>query len=407
MSVLQAAPAFDALEPNAWFAWHRRYEPVWQDPATTAWYVFCYRDVLRVLNPPVKPTPQDPIVFSNRLPTAGGRHVAMQGSLGFSDPPRQKAVRGLLNPAFSPAVILATYAARITALIDELLNQVIESGEVDVVALAYELPVLVMCDLLGLPRDDRALFKHWAALIVGNTRILEAGIKADLADLTAYFTRAIEQRRQHPLAGHPDVISTLARGCPHDGIPLSEEELLGNCELLLLAGSETTAHLLTALVLVLDRFPEIQQQVWQDQDLIPPFIEETLRWRSPDHVQIRFTTQEAEIGGKIIPGEQMVIAVLTSANRDEQVFPEADTFDVKRFAGRAPNHVAFGFRGTHYCLGAPLARLEAGLLMQRLIARVQDIRAVPGVPLEALPTSLGMIPLVNGVVALPVTFKRR
>src|SRR5205807_4050886 len=221
------------------------------------------------------------------------------------------------------------------------------------------------------------------------------------------FWQAIAQRRQQSPGDSPDLISMLVHGCPHDGVALSQDELLGNCETLLLGGFETTAHLLTNLFRVLDAFPEVQQQVWQNPALVPPLIEETLRYLSPVHIIARRTTREAELGGKVIPEHQMVISLLGSANRDEQVFANAESFELMRFAKTAPNHVAFGFRGTHFCLGAPLARLEANLTMQRLIARVEQIRVVPGIPLKPPPSILGMVPVVNGVQSLPVTFKRR
>ena len=136
-------------------------------------------------------------------------------------------------------------------------------------------------------------------------------------------------------------------------------------------------------------------------------IEETLRYLSPIHFNPHLTTREAELGGRVIPENQVVMPLLASANRDEQVFARGESFELMRFAKTAPNHVAFGFRGTHFCLGAPLARLEANLMMQRLIARVEQIRVVPGILLKPPPSILGMVPVVNGVQSLPVTFKRR
>ena len=186
-----------------------------------------------------------------------------------------------------------------------------------------------------------------------------------------------------------------------------EQELLGNCELLLIAGFETTAHLLTNLLRVLDAFPQVQEQVWQNQTLISPLIEETLRYLSPVHVQVRWTSREVEVGGKVIPANQMVMPVLSSANRDEQVFARASSFELMRFARSTAIHMAFGFRGTHFCLGAPLARLEAALSMGRLIARMQQVRVVAGVALKPIITEGLLVPGSNGVQALPVTFKRR
>jgi cytochrome P450 len=402
------APQFHALDPYPWFAWMRQHEHVYQEEATGIWYVFGYEDVLRVLNPPHKPTEENPIVFSSQVaPSGENHHTITRGSILLTDPPRQRVVRELINQAFSPKT-LGTYTDRILAIIDGLIDHVINDGEMDVVsALAYEIPVLVISELLGVPQEDREKFKHWAAQAISSASVQDSAVVAVVEEIAEYFLRAIEQRRRQAPVGHPDVISTLVHGCPHDGSSLGEEEMLGNCELLLVAGFETTAHLLTNLFHVLVSFPEVQQQVWENPTLVPALIEETLRYRSPVHVQVRLTRQPTELGGKIIPADQVVMPLLGSANRDGQVWENPEAFDLLRFVGTPPNHVAFGFRGTHYCLGAPLARLEATLMLQRLIVRIKEVSLIPGISLEALPPSMGMVPMVNGLQALPVKFKRK
>src|SRR2546421_7734143 len=391
---VETAPPFDALNPYPWFAWMRQHERVYQDPDTHLWYVFGYHDVLRVLNPPLKPTAENPIVFSSQLPI-GAEHATTQGSILFTDPPRQRAIRDLLTPAFSPKSLQDRYAARITSIIDELLDQVIDAGEMDVVAtLAYAIPVMVIAELLDVPKEDREAIQH---LVIKSFRLVKmegASLAHRVPELEQYFWQAIAQRRQHSPEDHPDLITTLVHGCPHDGVALNEAELLGNCELLAAAGFESTAHLLANLFRVLDAFPEVQQQVWQNPALVSPLIEETLRYLSPVHFNPHLTTREAELGGRVIPENQVVMPLLASANRDEQVFARGESFELMRFANTAPNHVACGFRGTHFCLGAPLARLEANLMMQRLITRIEQIRVVPGIPLKPPPSILGMVPVV-------------
>jgi cytochrome P450 len=404
---VETAPPFDALNPYPWFAWMRQHERVYQGPGTHSWYVFGYHDVLRVLNPPIKPTAQDPIIFSVQLPERAERYLAKNGII-FTDPPRQRAVREVLNPAFSPRALKDLYAARITSIIDGLLDQVIGAEETDVVAsLVYSIPVLVISEMLGVPRADRETFQQWAAQAVGLARVEGASFVSRVPEMEEYFWQAIAQRRQQPPGEASDLVSVLVHGCPHDGVALSPDELLGNCETLLLGGFETTAHLLTNLFRVLDAFPEVQEQVWQNPALVSPLIEETLRYFSPLHFIMHRTTREVELCGKVIPENQMIMPLLSSANRDEEVFDHPETFDLMRFAQAAPNHVAFGFRGTHFCLGAPLARLEASLTMQRLIARMEQIRLVPGTPLKPRHSTIGMLPVMNGVQSLPVTFKRR
>src|SRR2546421_3091385 len=129
--VVETAPPFDVLNPYPWFAWMRQHERVYQEPNMQSWYVFGYQDVLRVLNPPIKPTPQDPIIFSVQLPERAERYLAKNGII-FTDPPRQRAVREVLNPAFSPRALQDLYAARIISIIDGLLDQVIDGEEMDV-----------------------------------------------------------------------------------------------------------------------------------------------------------------------------------------------------------------------------------------------------------------------------------
>jgi cytochrome P450 len=400
-------PSFDALDPYPWFEWMRRNDPVHQD-SSGVWYLFGYHDVLTALNPPTRPTPEVPVLFSSIPPKdpSSERNVT-GGSIIVADPPRQRAVRQTLNATFSPKVLHDRYASRITVIIDELIDEIIDSREVDIVPLAYSIPVQVIGDMLGVAKSDRPELQQWADQCIGRAEIADSSVIMRSPDLEQYFLRSIDRRRRQSGEGHDDLITTLIRACPHDGVSLEPEELLGNCELLLLAGFETTAHLLANIIRILDSFPNVQQQVWQNPELVPAFIEEALRYFSPVHSQIRYTTREVEIGGKVIPENQMIAPLLASANRDEQVFAHPDVFDLFRFVNAAPIHVAFGLRGTHFCLGAPLARLEATLTMQRLIARIEQIRMVPGTEVQAIPGNFGTVPLVNGIQKFPVTFKRR
>jgi cytochrome P450 len=328
--------------------------------------------------------------------------------MSSTDPPRQHAIRALLNPAFSPGVLRDRYAARITPIIDGLLDQIIDAGQVEVLsALAYEIPVLVISEMLGVSQADREMFKRWTAQALGLAELEGGSVVMKGHELKHYFRSIIDERRHSPNGEATDLVSLLVHGCPDDGVALNERELLSNCELLLIGGFQTTAHLLAHLFRVLSTFPEIQEQVWQNPTLAPLLIEETLRYFSPFHIQVRRTTREVMLSGTQIPENQLVMTVLSSANRDEAVFARAEFFDLLRFRETPPNHVAFGFRGIHYCLGAPLVRLEANLFLQRLIARLEQIRVVEGFALSPMPTEGMLIPAVNGVQSLPVTFKRR
>lgn len=401
-----SAPICDPLNPYPWFAWMRHNARVYQDGTTQIWYVFGYHDVLSVLNPPLKPSEDDPLLFTSRMMEGTERYWA-QGSLVFTDPPRQRAVRGVLNPAFSPKVVQEQYAPQITSLIDRLLDQVIDKGEMDVVAsLTYALTLPTISEVLKIPQEDREAFEHWTIQSLGleeDSRSFYSRVPA----MEEYFLRTLEERHHQETKDALDPISLLVHGCPVDGVALTQEEQLGNCEALPIVGTEATTNLITNLFRVLTTFPHVQQQVWENPALIPALIEETLRYFSPLHLIPYRTLKQVELGGKIIPENQIIMALLSSANRDEEVFANPDSFDLLRFATTPANHVAFGYRGAHFCLGAPLARMETTLLIQRLIARMEHIRLVPGTSLQPLHVPIGLIPMYSGLQFFPVTFQRR
>jgi cytochrome P450 len=397
----------DPVDPYPWFAHMREHRPVYQDPAMGVWCVFRYHDVLRVLNPPIRPTAEDPILFSSETP-AGPQRIPTQHSIISTDPPRQRVVRNLLTPAFTPKALRERYTARIVSVVDQLLDEAVADGGMDVVAkLSYRVPIAVITDMLGLSSTDSSTFQSWAAEVIERTAVGDQGIELHIPQLSEYLGQVIEERRRAPAAGASDIISLLVHGQPADGVALSPEELLGNAELLLLAGLETTAHLLTNVFRVLCDLPEVQRELWRDPGLVSAMVEETLRFLSPVHAQTRRATTDLELGGQAIPANSMIVPLLSSANRDSEVFDRPEEFDLRRYADSAPNHAAFGFRGTHFCLGAPLARLEANLTLQRIIQRIERITAVPGVKRAALPRAFAPVPLVNGLRSLPVNFGAR
>ncbi len=394
----QLLPKHDLLNPYPWYAYMREHHPVYQDKETGLWHIFRYEDVLHVLNPPAKPTAECPIIFSSNISAVARPHIPLHDSMISLDFPAHKRIRDLTTCAFSPST-LQRYVPRLTSLIDGLLDQVMDAGQMEVVsAFAYPLPTLVITELLGIPPEDRTHFRRWAEplLIAGESLMTQP---PQTPELDAYLMRLIEQRRREDLHDRTDLLSTLILARVQEEEPLSDAELLGNCELLLLAGYETTVVLLTNLFRILDEFPHIQQEVWADPALIPAVIEETLRFYAPVLFQARVTTQESIVGDTVIPAHQMVVPLLGSANRDERKFVDPDRFLLGR--SNATEHVAFGFRGPHFCLGAPLARLEARLALGRLIARLHDIQRDHTIPLE------NFSPLTSGVKRLQVTFKPR
>lgn len=352
------------------------------------WNIFRYADVKTVLS--------DYERFSNSHLRDG--QVIVPSLLG-TDPPRHTQLRGLVQKAFTPKAIEAM-EPRIAQLTDELLERVRGQGNMDLVAdLGAPLPVMVIAEMLGIPTEDRVQFKHWSdELVAASDRVL-MGPDADLMEVTgaamqemlAYFGEIIDQRRHSP--GN-DLISGLIVA-EIDGERLSREDLLNFCWLLLVAGNETTTNLLSNAIITLLEHPEAMAELLADPTLIPRAIEEVLRYRSPVQAMFRTAAQDVEIAGQQVKAGSMVIAWIGSANRDETVFPDADRFDIRR----DPNpHIAFG-HGIHFCLGAPLARLEARVVLPALLERLPNLRRASDEPLQ--PVS-GFI--VHGVTSLPLRF---
>ncbi|WP_045234634.1 cytochrome P450, partial [Deinococcus pimensis] len=242
-------------------------------------------------------------------------------------------------------------APRIAELVDELLSG-FRGGRGDLVHdFAEPLPVIVIAEILGIPASDRAAFKRWSDAVV-------TGDPSGSREMAAYFTRLIEGRRDDPTG--PDLISALLRaelGADDEaaGRRLTGQELLGFCMLLLVAGNETTTNLLSNAVQTLSEHPDTRDAAAQDPALWPATVEEVLRFRSPVQSMFRVTTTDVPMGGQVIPAGSWTVAWIGSANRDDAVFAEPDRFDPRRSPNR---HLAFG-HGIHFCLGAPLARLEA------------------------------------------------
>jgi cytochrome P450 len=211
-----------------------------------------------------------------------------------------------------------------------------------------------------------------------------------MREMGGYFTRLLAERRREP---RPDLMTSLLNA-QVDGQRLTELELLGFCALLLIAGNETTTNLLTNAVLSLDEVDDQRQQVLQDVSLLPSAIEETLRYRSPVQSMFRASAHDVELGGQRIPADAPVVAWIGSANRDEGVFKDPEKFDLHR---DAQTHLAFGY-GIHFCLGAPLARLEARIALGELYRRFPQVRVVPGARLQPRDSTI-----VYGLRQLPVT----
>ncbi|QNP69369.1 cytochrome P450 [Streptomyces roseirectus] len=312
-----------------------------------------------------------------------GRHL-----LG-TDPPEHTRLRALVTRAFT-ARRVQSLAPRIQQITDALLDEMIPRGRADLVdALSYPLPITVICELLGVPEPDRAAFRAMSTEAVAPSGP-DAGPEA-FARLGAYLTELIEDKR----SARPtdDLLSDLIRVTAEDGDRLSAGELRGMAFLLLIAGHETTANLITNAVHTLLTQPAHLTALRADPGLLDGVIEETLRWEGPvENATFRYAAQPLEIGGVALEQGDHVLIGLAAPDRDPARYPDPDRFDPRR---DTRGHLAFG-HGIHYCLGAPLARLEARTALTSLLERAPGL-APDGPPGEWLP---GL--LIRGVRSLPV-----
>ncbi len=361
--------------PFAWYAKMRQESPVYYDAEAQSWMVFRYDDVKTVF--------ANWQQFSSKVPHPPEQTDFTQ-SLNFTDPPKHRSLRSLVAKVFTADRIEAL-APRITQLTHELIDQVQDQHCMDFVHdLATPLPVIVIAEILGVPVADRADFKHWSDGIV----VLEPTALTAMAN---YFRQLLEERRKHP---GKDLISDLIAA--HEaGETLTAQELVDFCIVLLVGGNETTTNLLGNAILCFHEYPDAFARLKREPDLLPLAIEEVLRYRTSIQGMERFTKVETQLGGQTIPAGQKVTVWMGSANRDETKFDRAEQFIVDR----NPNpHVAFG-HGIHFCLGAPLARLEAAIVLRAVLERLPNLRIDPTAKLEFIPTTS-----VHGVKSLPVLF---
>lgn len=341
-------------DPYPTYAFIRRHEPVHHAPDGT-WVLTRYDHAAAVL--------RDPRFSTNPARLQGGASLSPVRQAGsslmmFIDPPDHTRLRGLVSQAFTPRTVDGL-RSRIDRLVDELLDVVVErgDGELDVLAdLAYPLPTVVICELLGVPAGDRERFKGWSD---GASRLLDnyldqpalmEGMAAAM-ELFRYFTDLVEERRARP---GDDLLSALLVA-EAAGDRLTHAELLSTVTLLFVAGFETTMNLVGNGMLALLRHPAQIDRLRADPGLLRPGVEELIRYDGPVHITARIATTDVEIGGALIREGEQVAVSLGAANRDPEQFPDPDRLDV----GRTPNrHLGLG-GGPHYCLGATLARIEA------------------------------------------------
>ncbi|MBV9689330.1 MAG: cytochrome P450 [Ktedonobacteraceae bacterium] len=377
--------------PYEWYRTMRSTQPVWKDPDWGGWHAFRYADVVRVLSEYATFSAQGQRIMQAVGYT--GEIDPIESSILRMDPPRHHHLRSLVSQAFTPRMV-TQLEPRIATITNELLDHVATKGEMDVIHdLAYPLPVTVISELLGIPAELREDFKRWSDALVseGSSEEERNTLLQEVQGMYGYFTQVLEERRQHP---KNDLVSALLAASV-DGQHLSNVELLGFCGLLLVAGNETTTNLLGNMVLCFDEHPDVVERLRSNRALVPAAIEEALRYYSPVKAMVRVTATETTLGDQHIEPHQVIVAHIGSANRDEDQFTDADRFDIEREPNR---HIGFG-RGIHFCLGAPLARLEAKIALNAMLDRLPGGWQVADVPLEIIKSFA-----VFGAKKLPMTW---
>lgn len=365
----------ERFNPFRWYRKMREEAPVRWDEERRTWDVFGYEEVKTVLDRKE--------VFSSRV-FRDGKSLFENGLLNL-DPPKHTQMRDIVNKAFTPKA-MKDWEPRIQAITNELLDDIGGEREIDLVEqLSYPLPVRVIAEMLGVPAKDKRKFKDWSDQAVAGPANNSEEAKNEqhrkqqqvVGELYAYFKEIIELKKQEPA---DDIISVLLQASV-DGQSLTEEEIVGFCILLLVAGNETTTNLITNAIYTFMEYPEVYRQIKsQPDELLPAAIEEVLRFRSPVQASFRIVHEDVELGGKKLRAGEYVIAWMGAANRDEKQFQDAEQFMVPR----KPNpHMAFG-RGIHFCLGAPLARMEAEIALREWIRRYPDFKLSAGFTLKPL-----------------------
>ena len=393
-------PAFHA-DPYALYAEMRARDPVlYTDMRGGSWFFTSHADVAAGLKLPELSSARADHFLKGLPPDDRPEFEPLAMTLArwllFYDPPRHTRIRKLMARAFTPASV-ESLRRRSEQITHELLDRVQPSGRMDVLHdLAYELPLRVILDMLGVPADKLSSFTTWsgdiARLLGGAVPTVELARRAarSVREMTDYLRDQVAARRKQPA----DDILTLLIAAEDDGETLTEDELHAQCVLLLFAGHETTRNLIGNGLLALLRHPDERARLTADPTLIKPAVEELLRYDSPLQAMSRVVTRDFEYAGRTLRRGQMATMFLGAANRDPAQFPEPDRLDITRKDNR---HLAFA-HGPHVCLGAQLARLEAAVAFTALLARLPGMR-LAAERVDYLPNMK-----LRGLTALPITF---
>ncbi|MFJ2742630.1 cytochrome P450 [Streptomyces sp. NPDC087440] len=394
-----------ATDPYPAYAWLREHAPVHRTrlpSGVEAWLVTRYADAKQAL--------ADQRLSKNPANHAGSAHA--KGKTGIPgersadlmthllniDPPDHTRLRRLVSKAFTPRTV-AEFAPRVQELTDRLIDNFAGEGSADLIhEFAFPLPIYAICDLLGVPREDQDDFRDWAGMMIRHGGGPRGGVARSVKKMRNYLAELIHRKREDL---GDDLISNLIRASDH-GEHLTENEAAAMAFILLFAGFETTVNLIGNGVYALLRNPEQRERLQAalaagDTGLLATGVEELLRYDGPVELATwRYATEALTLGGQEIGEGDPVLVVLAAADRDPERFQHPDTLDLSR---RDNQHLGYG-HGIHYCLGAPLARLEAQTALATLLTRLPDLR------LAAEPADLrwrgGLI--MRGLRTLPVEF---
>ncbi|MFB6712455.1 MULTISPECIES: cytochrome P450 [unclassified Streptomyces] len=395
-----------ATDPYPAYAWLREHSPVHRTALPSgveAWLVTRYADARQALaDGRLSKNPAhhaEPAHAKGKTGIPGERKAELMTHLLNIDPPDHTRLRRLVSKAFTPRRV-AAFAPRVQELTDRLIDRFIAEGKADLIHdFAFPLPIYAICDLLGVPREDQDDFRDWAGMMIRHGGGPRGGVARSVKKMRGYLAELIHRKRENP---GDDLISGLIRASDH-GEHLTENEAAAMAFILLFAGFETTVNLIGNGVYALLRNPVQRERLHLsldagESDLLETGIEELLRYDGPVELATwRFATEPLTLGGQDIAAGDPVLVVLAAADRDPERFENPDTLDLAR---RDNQHLGYG-HGIHYCLGAPLARLEGQTALATLLRRLPDLR------LAVEPTDLrwrgGLI--MRGLRTLPVEFE--
>lgn len=391
MRTFPAGP--ELTNPYPFFAEMRRSHPVAFDEEAGLWGVYRHADVTAVLS--------DHDCFPTSTIEIGDPPPEWRRlfSLNAFDPPRHTQLRNLAMRAFTASAV-ARLQERITAIVNGLIDAVISRGELDLVAdFAGPLPTVVIAEMLGVPSEDQLQFRIWSdeVGVRANELVLdpENGVRRlseALVPMEDYVRQRVAERRKNPT---DDLVSSLI-AAEIDGEKLDEPDLVAFCTLLLIAGNISTTHMIGNAIRALLKHPDQKERFLAYPEQMPGAIEELLRYDSPVLAAPRWIRYDRELGGQQLKRGQRIILWLGAANHDPEAFPDPERLDLTR---KATRQTSFG-HGAHYCLGAPLARLEARIALPALLRRLPELRMADGVELEPVPGYL-----LHGMQRMPMRFR--